>query len=268
MASGTSAPHLRPDHETVRPLPRTNWYSHRFSVVLRYTRMLVQQPDVSGTPAPPPPPAIPSVIGPGLAPRMLEAAQAQRSELRDQLDRLQNQREEIVDEMQSDQTPEAAMSGLEARLANVDARINAVDEQLAQADANVASTAAIPGAVVSPPRIVNDGPAEGLIAIPIVFTMFVLFPIALAYSRRIWKRAATVIAPVPQEVRDKLDQMGDMVETMALEVERIGEGQRFITKVLTDNNPRSLGEGAMQSIPVPRAADPVEARPGESANWR
>jgi hypothetical protein len=199
---------------------------------------------------------------------MLEAARAQRNELRSQLDRLQDQREDIVDEMQSDQTPEAAMSGLEARLANVDARINAVDEQLAQADAAVASTSAIPGAVVAPPPIVRSGPPDGLIAIPIVFTVFVLFPIALAYSRRIWKRAATVIAPVPREVRDKLDQMGDMVETMALEVERIGEGQRFITKVFADNNARTLGAGAMQPIPVPRAADPVEARPGEPANWR
>jgi len=83
--------------------------------------------------------------------------------------------------------------------------------------------------------------------IPIVFTVCVLMPIAIAYARRIWKRGATIIAPVPQEVRDRLDRMSEAVESIALEVERIGEGQRFVTKVMSESG-RSLGAGAAQPI--------------------
>jgi hypothetical protein len=88
-------------------------------------------------------------------------------------------------------------------------------------------------------------------AVSIVFTLFVLFPIAFAYSRRLWKKGATVIAPVPREVTDRLEQMGQAVESIAIEVERIGEGQRFLTKVMSEQN-RQLGAGAAQPIQVPQ----------------
>ena len=84
-----------------------------------------------------------------------------------------------------------------------------------------------------------------------------LFPVALAYSRRLWKRGATVIAPVPREVTDRLEQMGQAVESIAIEVERIGEGQRFLTRVMSDQN-RQLGAGAAQPIPVNQAQKAAE----------
>jgi hypothetical protein len=98
--------------------------------------------------------------------------------------------------------------------------------------------------------------------IPIVFTIFVLAPIAIAYARRIWKRGATVIAPVPREVTDRLEAMGQAVESIAVEVERIGEGQRFLTRVMSDQG-RQLGQGAAQPIPVAQPA--AQAVPREDA---
>ncbi|MBL0169630.1 MAG: hypothetical protein IPP90_02720 [Gemmatimonadaceae bacterium] len=184
---------------------------------------------------------------------MLDGAKAQRSELRNQLERLQDTRNDLVRELSSDGTPAAAKQGIEARIAAIDARITATDQQLAKADQAVAEAAAVPGAVVEPPRFVRNGPSEEMVIVPIVmFTLFFLFPLSLAWSRRIWRRSSTVIGAVPQEVRDRLDRMGEAVESIAIEVERIGEGQRFVTKVMSESG-RSLGAGAAQPIPVAQA---------------
>ena len=102
----------------------------------------------------------------------------------------------------------------------------------------------MPGAVVPDKPVQRNGPPDEIVAIPIVIVLFVFFPLALAYARRIWKKAGNVAAPVSEEVRDRLDRLTESVESIALEVERIGEGQRFITKVMSDGG-RAVGAGAI-----------------------
>ena len=222
---------------------------------------------------PPPPPAPPQAptgvlaggqtYNPELAARALEGAKAKRSELKDQLDRLEDKRGDLRNELNSDEMRAELRPGIEARIKEIDLRISDLDAQIAKADLTVANAAEIPGATYQPPRPPRNGPPEDVyVAVPVVFTLFVLFPIAVAYSRRLWKKASTVVGPVPQEVRDRLDQLGDAVDSIAIEVERIGEGPRVVTKVMTDNS-RALGVGAAQPIPVPQAqAERVGARPG------
>jgi hypothetical protein len=196
------------------------------------------------------------VFSPLQAYRNLEGAREQRSELRNQLDRLEGNRRELTEQLQDAETPAASRAGIEARLKDVDARIRTTDELIAQADLNVAKLAAVPGATEAPRAPRRDGPPEEMFAIPIVFTIFVLAPIAIAFARRIWKRGATAVAPVPSEVRDRLDQLGMAVESISVEVERIGEGQRFLTKVMSEQS-RALGAGPAQPIAVPQAAEAV-----------
>ena len=219
---------------------------------------------------PPPPPPVPTGVlsggqtyNPELAARVLEGVRAKRSELKNQLDRLEDKRGDLRNELNSDEMRPELRPGIEARIKEIDVRISDLDAQIAKADLSVAEAAAVPGATTPPPSQPRNGPPDDVfIAVPIVFTLFVLFPIAFAYSRRLWKKASTVVGPVPQEVRDRLDQLGDAVDSIAIEVERIGEGQRFVTKVMTDNS-RALGVGAAQPIPVPQAqAERVGARPG------
>ena len=178
-------------------------------------------------------------------------AKNQRSELRNQLENLEEKRRDLSRQLSDNETKGDAKVGIEARLKDVDAQITSVDQQLALANAAVAKAASLPGAIVAPPPYVRRGPPDEVFAIPIVFTLAVLMPIAIAYSRRIWKKGATVIAPVPNEVRQRLEQLGEAVESIGLEVERIGEGQRFMTRVLTEHNAKGLGAGAAQPIAVP-----------------
>jgi hypothetical protein len=224
-------------------------------------------------PSPPPPPAAPTVQGSEFpvtimpdgasSSAVLKAMEAQRSELRDQLERVQDQRNEIAGWLKAEDITAPDREGLAGRLRETDARISNLEQQIAQADAAVAKAAAVPGAVVEPPPPLPDSSdvSEGVTAVSIVFTLFVLFPIALSYSRRLWRRGGTIVPPVPREVTDRLEQMGQAVESIAVEVERIGEGQRFLTRVMSDQSARQLGVGAAQPIPVPQAERAAERAP-------
>ncbi len=205
----------------------------------------------------PPVPPIPFVVQMGTGQitgtptEVYQGAVAQRRELRNQQDQLQEQRQDLRSQLQNDgNLSPADRAGVEARIKEVDARISSVDQQIAQADAAVAQAAALPGATVQP-RQERSGPPDEIMAVPIVFTIFVLAPIAVAYARRIWKRGSTVVAPLPKDVTDRLEAIGQAVESIAIEVERIGEGQRFLTRVMSDKG-KSLGVGAADPIPVPQ----------------
>lgn len=74
--------------------------------------------------------------------------------------------------------------------------------------------------------------------LPIVAVIFgvlgvVFFPLARALARRIEGRASAP-AQIPADVSARLDRIERAVESIAVEVERISEGQRFVTKVLSD----------------------------------
>lgn len=86
------------------------------------------------------------------------------------------------------------------------------------------------------------------IVIPIAFfvTCIVItlgIPIIRAVVRNVEKK--TVPAGLTPELAARLDRLEAMVETVAVEVERMAEGQRFTTRLMT--------EGAARMVPAPAA---------------
>jgi hypothetical protein len=77
---------------------------------------------------------------------------------------------------------------------------------------------------------------ENVVGIVSIITIFVVFPIVLAYTRLIWKRPAN--PPGRSQLHDdtaqRIVQIQQSIDAMALEIERISEGQRFVTKLLAD----------------------------------
>lgn len=66
-------------------------------------------------------------------------------------------------------------------------------------------------------------------------------PIARAYARRIETDSGR--PAIPPDVTARLERMENAIDSIAVEVERISEGQRFTTKLLSDRAatpPRSL----------------------------
>ena len=66
-----------------------------------------------------------------------------------------------------------------------------------------------------------------------VATIAVGAPLARAFARRMERDAKVKIAP---EITSRLERIEQAVDSIAIEVERISEGQRFTTKLLTDRS--------------------------------
>ncbi len=60
------------------------------------------------------------------------------------------------------------------------------------------------------------------------------FPLARAIARK-WDREGGQ-PKVPAEVTARLERMEQAIDAIAIEVERISEGQRFTTKLLSERN--------------------------------
>ena len=60
-------------------------------------------------------------------------------------------------------------------------------------------------------------------------------PLARAFASRIERKA--VSNSVPTEVMARLERMEQSIDAIAIEIERVSEGQRFTTKLLTERVP-------------------------------
>jgi hypothetical protein len=183
---------------------------------------------------------------------MLQAARAQRSELRNQLERAEERREELQSELINTQGQGSVdRAGLEARLKDTDARIASLDQEIAAADQRVAQAAAVPGATYEPPRPVvpRTGPPEEAWVLGGMFIFFVMMPIAIAQARRLWRRPTATTNEMPAELTDRLNRLEQAVDAVAVELERVGEGQRYVTRVFTEGQ-RALGGGAAEPLEV------------------
>ena len=94
---------------------------------------------------------------------------------------------------------------------------------------------------VIPPQAVD-------ISLAFFFTMaFIIvgLPLARAFARRMDRRG-TAPTQIPGEVSSQLAQLNQAVDAIALEVERISEGQRFTTRLLSEQR-----DAARQTLPSP-----------------
>jgi transposase len=201
-----------------------------------------------------------------------EALKDQREELGNQLERLRDRRNDITRELTNSETRGIDRAGLEAQLQGIDARIVEMDKATFAADAALAQAAAVPGAVAGlrdQERARRQQEQQGAIpeeafVVGTIFMFIVFLPMSIAYARRIWRRSATAVASIPAELMERMSRVEQGVESIAIEVERIGEGQRFMTRVFTESNARSLGAGAAE--PIRQAAKegaPSHARSSE-----
>lgn len=171
--------------------------------------------------------------GPYTAREMYDAAQAQRRVIRDQLDAVEGQRDVVARELRDPAVTGADREGLEQHLRTLDIRILDLRQQLADAQRQEAETAAIPGATDRTPQEISNERFETFMVVGTLLSLAIAFPLVVAYARRLWKKAAVTVSMTP-ELDRRLDSIDRALETTALEVERIGEGQRFVTQLLAN----------------------------------
>jgi hypothetical protein len=183
--------------------------------------------------------------------------EARRSELSRQLNSATDRRNELVEQLAGAEG--VARTGLEARITQLDGRILDLETQIAENGRLLTATATsrTQASIAVPPpggRSVNfDGTP-----IAIVATLFVFAPIALAFAWRMLKRPTAPPSTVSPEMRDRLERIEQAVEAIAIEVERVSEGQRFVTRVLHEQRQPALGAG-------PQPMEAVRVAQGEAA---
>ena len=206
----------------------------------------------------PTPPAPPTPVVGVAAPRATPSAsaiyqgyRAQQRELTNQLDDLDGTRRELQAQIDQLDAGDAGRKPLEDRLADINTRIKAVDGMLAANATQLAQAAAIPGAVVEqPPPMPPQGPPEEAWVLGGIFLIVAVFPLSVAMARRIWRRSAAAVASLPRDIADRLQRMEQAIEATAVEVERIGEGQRFITRLFTETErAKALGAKSAERNP-------------------
>lgn len=163
----------------------------------------------------------------------VDALKAKRSELSRQITSAQGRREEVVRDLR--RTDEAGRPGLEQRLRVLDERIVQLEKDIAE---NGRALAAAPLELASEEasqEAVRYGPFTSgqLTGISIVGTFTVLMPLAIAASRAMLVRARQPkITPELLEATRRMERMEQAIDAVAVEVERISEGQRFVTQLM------------------------------------
>ena len=165
---------------------------------------------------------------------------AQRSELSSQLTSAARRRSDLATQLES--ASAAERPGLEARIAQLDGRMLEIEAEIARTGQLIAQA---PGELLSARAPANPGGIAMRVdwtAIGVVFTMFVLAPIALAAARLLWKRATHHLPPaIDRETTERLRRLESGVDAIAIEVERISEGQRFVTKLMSEREQSRIG---------------------------
>ena len=103
------------------------------------------------------------------------------------------------------------------------------------------------------PPWLQDGPPQGVFMIPIALFASIAFvivglPIARAFARRMDSRNAQAAVAPSTELR----QLQTSIDTMAVEIERMSEHQRFLTRVLSEGSATGAAPARDASSAVPR----------------
>ncbi len=219
-------------------------------------------------PAPPPLPPLPPDL-PGVNPATLglrpgmpltnaqrEAIEVARGQMSDQLISASDRRNDIAQALKTAQGADRA--GLEQRLMQLDERILQIEADLAESGRILTQAPATTfGTMQYAPGMEGPGLSPGNItAISIIFILAVLMPVAMAAARLMWRRATAPRPAAPSlESVQRLERVEHAIEAVAVEVERISEGQRFVTRILTEGPAQSVlkaGQRQAEPLGVPR----------------
>lgn len=232
----------------------------------------VEQPLQAPNPPQPTMPPMPPLPGPGgpiivttgpqpiarpLSRQEIQAIRERRGELSDQLQSAAARRARLAEQLLT--ADPAARQGLQQRIAVLDERIVQLERDIASSgrELTMARFQGVTG--IAPPmeRFAGLDPGQ-ITGISIVFTVLVLFPLAIASARLLWKRATAWGRPLPADTSERLTKLEQAVDTVAVEMERVSEGQRFMTKLLMEPNALAALEAAG------RTPERVGARRGDT----
>jgi exonuclease VII large subunit len=180
------------------------------------------------------------------------AQQAQQAQQQAQRELQQAQREVQQAQREAQQAQQEAQR--EAQQAQREAQ-----QAVRQMQAELARTTAREGQAVPFPPLPPFGPQvpEGAVVISVAFFLMcaviaIGVPLVRAFTRRMDRRN-TAVPGADAETRDRLERIEQAVDAIAVEVERISEGQRFTTKIISE----------LRGLPQPDPSAALAERAGD-----
>lgn len=164
----------------------------------------------------------------------MQALLTRRRQISDQLESVTDRRDGIIEQLRT--VPNAAVAGLEAQLQVLDTRVLQLESDLGTVGREIAAASPQLIAMAEEPRNPpsDDSFAEGMAALGV--PLFLVMSAFYFFSRRRWKREARRAVPsLPAVDSERLQRLEQGMDAMAIEIERISEGQRFVTKLLSES---------------------------------
>ena len=162
---------------------------------------------------------------------------AQRKQLKEQLEQATGRRNDVMNKMFG--VPDAAKQSLQTELSvlndqivQLDGSLNVVGREIAQSSPALIAMAE-QETNSDEPGTFEDGAFLG------AGGMFLGLTTLLLLGRWIWKRFIRDDTPAPRILppadSERLKRLENGMEAMAVEIERISEGQRYVTKLLSES---------------------------------
>jgi hypothetical protein len=208
-----------------------------------------QNPQLPTPPVPPTAP-LPAAADLGTLTSQLAELTVQQAGLRAQLDGLRRQ---LGDMLQTN----PARPGVQQQWADVGSQLAAVDGQIAGVRARIAQKTGRPIGLTER-RVIDDGVRGGpdpdlAVAGGIAISLALVLPLSIAYAIRMLRRNPVRTPPRTEDFGPRFDRLEQAVDAIAIEVERVSEGQRFVTKILAERpaaETLALGAGPAEPIRV------------------
>jgi hypothetical protein len=196
-------------------------------------------PTLAQTPAPAAPAAPTTVIQiPGPT---LEALQAQAADISAQLAGLRAEKSILQQELRANRVdvaarPEAVAryAQLSEKVARAESDLDRVIRQISQREGAAVRLTPQGQIIVNPPSARRGPDPDMVVGMSFVLAMCLVLPLSIAMAKRIWRGKRDTGPIIEDRVSQRLDRLEQAVDTIAVEIERISEGQRFVTKVLVE----------------------------------
>jgi len=173
--------------------------------------------------------------------RDIDALKARRDELSNQLQSVDSRRSKLISQLKQTSDP-TAIKGLESRLSLLDARQLQLESDIQQTGQQLTSPAAgLLATTATQPAFAGLGQRD-VMTLSVLSILFIFFPLAFGAARAMWKRSSRP-GPAPAvftETAQRLERLEASVDAIAIEIERISEGQRFVTKLLSEGQPAPM----------------------------
>lgn len=175
----------------------------------------------------------------------------QRRELSEQLSSVSERRSELATQLGAEPAGSSTRAGIEARIKVLDDRILQIETDLALAGRRIATA---PGDLIAIAERDNrpqqsDGDFEEGLFVG-WFTLLGLVAVVYAWKRFRRRKAPARQTAMPTESSERMERLERGMEAIAIEIERVSEGQRFVTKLLSESAPVGVSHRIHQAEPV------------------